>query len=123
MTRNQNRMQEATDRLMEKFQRSAAVVITYTRGSTVIADVKATVGRTPFEVVDGGVLIAHESRDYLIDKADLVSGGTQLTPATGDKITEADGRAYLASIPKPLNVYESMGPDGTAFKVHTVGPI
>jgi hypothetical protein len=121
MSRNPNRMQEATDRLMEKFQQTAAVVISYTNGSTVITGIEATVGRTPFEVMDGAVLIAYESRDYLITKADLVSGGTQLTPASGDKITEADGRVYVVSVPKPNYVYESVGPAGTVFKIHTKG--
>ena len=36
MARNPNRMQEATDLLMGKFQQGASVVISYTQGSTVI---------------------------------------------------------------------------------------
>ena len=124
MSRNPNRMQEATDRLMSRFQGSAAVTITYAHGNIAIARIPATVGRTLFEVMDGPVMIAHESRDYIMQKSDLVTAdGEQLIPASGDRITEADGRIYSVSVPKPFNVYESMGPGGTVFKIHTVGPI
>jgi len=122
MTRNPNRMQEAVDRLMGKFQKSAAVIVSYSRGAMIITGILATVGRTPFDVVQGDVMIAHESRDYMIARADLVSGGTPMIPMNGDRITEADGRIYEVSIPKPYNVYESMGPDSTVFKIHTIGP-
>ena len=124
MTRNPNRMQEATDRLMSRFNLCASVMISYNRGGIVIDWIMATVGRTPFDVVDGPVMIAHESRDYIIAKADLVTAdGEQLTPASGDRITEADGRVYEVSVPKPFNVYESMGPGGSVFKLHTIGPV
>ena len=46
MARNPNRMQEATDRLMSSFQDHASILVAYSRGSTIIAGVKATVGRT-----------------------------------------------------------------------------
>ena len=108
MSRNPNRMQEATDRLMGQFQQAASVPVTYTQGTTIITGIKATVGRTPFEVLDGQVAITFESRDYLIAKSDLMG----LIPQNGDAITEANGRRYEVLMPKPLNVYESIGPDG-----------
>jgi hypothetical protein len=115
-------MQEATDWLMGRFKGYAAITITYSRGGLPLATVSATVGRTPFDILDGGVIIAYESRDYLIDKADLVdSGGAQVTPATGDLITETNGRVYVVSMPGKMNVYENIGPGGTVFKVHTKG--
>jgi hypothetical protein len=122
MTRNPNRMQEAVDRLMATFKVNAAVVISYARGATAVAGISAAVGRTPFEVVQGEAMIVHESRDYMIDTDDLIVAGVQWYPASGDLITEADGRIYEVSVPRPYNVYESMGPDGTVFKVHTIGP-
>lgn len=122
MARNPNRMQEATDRLMGRMQQSASVLVTYCDGATTIPNIMATVGRTPFMVESGGVMIAHESRDYLIAKAVLVIGGNQLIPRNGCRIREPDGRVYEVSVPKPYNVYESIGPAGTVFKIHTVGP-
>lgn len=122
MARNPNRMQEAVDILMGRFQQSASVVVTYSDGSVTIPGISATVGRTRFEVEAGGVMIAHESRDYLIAQADLVSAGVQMIPRSGAHITEADGRVYEVAIPKPYNVYESIGPASTVFKIHTIGP-
>ena len=119
MSRNPNRMQEATDRLMSRFKLAAAVTVTYMQGSTVITGLVATVGRTPFDISDGQVIIAYESRDYLIAKADLVDAdANQVTPASGDIITDG-GRDYEVSIPKPMNVFESIGPNGSVFKIHT----
>jgi hypothetical protein len=120
MARNPNRMQEATDRLMGKFQQTAGVVVTYTKGSLVLSNVTATVGRTPFDVSDGQVMTAYESRDYLIKKSDLMYLGLHITPENGDRITEASGRVYEVGMPdKSMNVFESIGPDGTVFKIHT----
>ena len=123
MTRNCNRMQEATDRLMSTFQRHASVLVTYKQGDYVITGVPATIGRTPYEVQEGEVWIAHESRDYIIKKTDLIADGTQLTPASGDLITEADGLIYEATVPRPNYVYESIGPSGSVYKIHTLGPV
>jgi len=122
MVRNQNRMQEATNRLMATFQQSASVLITYSDGSVSIPGVKATVSRSPFMVEAGGVMIAHESRDYLVEKTDLIANGSQLTPRSGARITEPDGRVYEVAIPKPYNVYENIGPASNVFKIHTIGP-
>jgi len=118
-----NRMQEATDRLMCVFQKHAAVLVSYQQGGITIPNVLATVGRTPFDVVDGEVMLAHESRDYIIKKSDLFVSGVQITPASGDRITEEDGRIYEVSIPKPFFVLENIGPAGSVFKVYTVGPM
>ena len=116
-------MQEATDRLMCVFQEHASVTVSYQQGGITISNVLATVGRTPFDVVDGEVMLAHESRDYIIKKSDLFVGGVQITPASGDRITEEDGRIYEVSIPKPFFVLENIGPAGSVFKIHTMGPV
>ena len=118
MTRNPNRMQEAVDLLQSKFAVNAGVVVSYSRGAVVLTGITATVGRTPFEVSDGQVMLGYESRDYMILKADI----DPWIPHNGDLVTEANGRVYEVAMPKPMNVYESMGPDGTVFKIHTKGP-
>jgi hypothetical protein len=112
-------MQEAVDTLIAKFQSSASVLITYSRGAMILADVSATVGRTPYDVMSGEIMTAYESRDYMILKADLISAGVQIVPASGDLITEADGRVYEVSVPQGLYLYESIGPSGTVYKIHT----
>ena len=115
-------MQIAADKLIGDFQDYAAVTVTITRGSSItIEDVTATVGRTPYDIIDGDAMISMETRDYFIEKTDYVNGSTQLYPQQGDRITEDDGRIYEVSCPKGDNVYEALGPDGGIFKIHTVG--
>jgi hypothetical protein len=117
--RTSNRMQEAVEKLAAVFQQAAAVTITYTQGSITLAGISATVGRTPFEVSDGISTIAYESRDYIVAKADLVDESeNQLTPASGDRIAD-NGGVYEVSVPKPLNVFERIGPTGSILKIHT----
>jgi hypothetical protein len=106
---------------MDRFQNFAAVTISYVRGDTQIDGISATVGRTPYDVVEGDVMVSHESRDYIVNRADLVDGATQLIPINGDRIIEADGRIYEVSMPKRFNIFESMGPDGKVLKIHTIG--
>jgi hypothetical protein len=116
-------MTEAVARLAGVFAVNASDLITYTQGQTTISDLKATIGRTPFEVMDGEVMIAYESRDYIVSAADMVDGnGDPVIPASGDTITDADGTVREVSVPKPLNVYESIGPTGAVLKIHTKGP-
>ena len=56
-------------------------MVTYVRGSRPL-DVSATVGKTIFEVDDGyGVLVRHESRDFLVLAADLVLDGQRRAPS------------------------------------------
>ena len=116
--RETNRMQEAVDRLMDRLQEYASVTITYMRGPNVIASgIRATVGRTPFEVQDGEIWTAFESRDYLLAKEDI-----GVEPASADIIIEeSNGRKYEVSVPKPLFVFESIGPHGSVYKIHTKG--
>ena len=118
MARNPNRMQENVDRLMVHFSQRASATVTYQRGTLVIRNISATPGRKLFDVFEGDMMIAYESRDYLIKKADLTYLGLQLTPESGDIIID-NGRSYAVMMPKPHHVYESIGPDGTVFKIHT----
>ena len=120
MARNANRMQEAVDRLAGTFASIAAVTVTYARGNYTVT-LTATVGRTPYQIEDGGVLTAYESRDYIVKAEDLVLKGAVTLPQSADTVTEADGGIFEVSVPKGLNVFESIGPDSTVLKIHTKG--
>ena len=120
MARNANRMQEAVDRLAGTFASIAAVTVTYARGNYTVT-LTATVGRTPYQIEDGGVLTAYESRDYIVKAEDLVLNGAVTLPQSADTVTEADGGIFEVSVPKGLNVFESIGPDSTVLKIHTKG--
>ena len=125
MTRTANRMTEAVAKLASTFATHAAETVTYTRpgaGGFTLTDLAATIGRTPYEVSDGQVMTVYESRDYLVLAASLVNGSSAVTPQAGDQITDADGRVYEVSAPKPSNVYERIGPTGAVVKIHTKGP-
>ena len=122
MTRNPNRMAEAVERLAARFASHASVKINYLRGPVVVNGLDATVGRTPFEVIDGGVLTVFECRDYIVSAAAMVNPdtGEAVLPASGALITEvATGRRYSVAAPEGENVYESIGPAGTVLKIHT----
>lgn len=118
MVRNPNRMQEATDRLMGRFQLNASILVSYSRGTTIISGISATKGSTPFQLFDGPVMTAYESTHFIINAADLASFNE---PMSGDIITEPDGSRSVASVPASFNLYESIGPLGSVLKIHTVG--
>ena len=68
-------LERASNWLEEQRRRHASRVVTYARGSRTL-DVLATIGKTLFEVDDGyGIVVRYESRDYLIQAADLVLDG------------------------------------------------
>jgi hypothetical protein len=119
--RDPNRMNEAVTKLAGVFADNAGMTITYAQGNVSVT-LTATVGRTPFQVLDGEVMIAYESRDFIVQAADFVnSQGTPIVPASGDTVTDVSGKVYVVAAPKPLNVYESIGQDGTVLSIHTKG--
>ena len=120
--RPRNRMIEAVSRLADVFVGNAAITITYTQGDKTVAGIQATVGTQTYDVLDGDVMISYESREYLVRAADLVSGGQAIVPRGGDRITEDNGKVYEVSVPKPLHVFQSIGPTGAVLKIRTKGP-
>ncbi|MBN2445643.1 MAG: hypothetical protein JXO22_02885 [Phycisphaerae bacterium] len=65
--------------------------VTYARDGDSV-DLPATLGRTTFEQPDEyGCIHRTESRDYVINVADLVLRGGQTLPRSGDRITEPAG--------------------------------
>lgn len=84
-------LQKASDWLEVQRTRHAASTVEYVHGSR-SAQVIASVGKTTFEVDDGyGVLVRHESRDFLVLAADLVLDGKATLPERGDRIRETQG--------------------------------
>jgi len=84
-------LENASNWLENQRRRHAAHEVTFVRGGRPIV-VLATIGKTTFEVDDGyGVLIRHESRDYLITAEDLILDDTPVIPQRGDRIQETQG--------------------------------
>ena len=76
--------------------------VTYKRGED-SAEVRASIGRTVFEVTDSvGVAERTESRDFLIPASGLVLGGSQVLPKQGDRIEETqDATVYVYEVLAP----------------------
>ncbi|MCA9179682.1 MAG: hypothetical protein KDB14_34740 [Planctomycetales bacterium] len=97
-----NLLQIGASWLADQMKTHASIDVTYERGAEQVP-IKATVGKTEFELDDGsGVVVRIQSRDYLIHAADLVLGGVETLPVAGDLIREAQGPTIF--------VYEVMAP-------------
>ena len=97
-----NLLQTGSLWLADQMKTHASNDIVYERGAEQVA-VKATIGKTEFELDDGsGVVVRIQSRDYLIHTADLQLGGAPSLPVAGDRIRETQGGTTF--------VYEVMSP-------------
>jgi hypothetical protein len=95
-------LQQSSNWLEEKRTQHAAQSVCYVRGSQSV-NLPATVGKTTFEVDDGyGVLVRHESRDFLALAADLILDGTPMLPERGDRIRETQaGQVFVYEVTAP----------------------
>ena len=95
-------LQKGSEWLEEQRTRHAASTVQYVRGSRSV-EITATIGRTTFEVDNGyGVLVRHQSRDFLALAAELILEGELVLPERGDRIRETQGDTTF--------VYEVMAP-------------
>ena len=104
-------LKTGSDWLSGQLKSYASQSVTYARGAYSVT-VDATVGRTIFDPGDGVATYQKwESRDYLIDTADLILNGSQTLPARGDTITETIGGVSV--------VYEVTSPKDTPHFVYS----
>lgn len=97
-----NLLQTGSSWLADQMKTHASVDVVYERGAEQVP-VKATIGKTEFELDDGsGVVVRIQSRDYLIHAADLQLSGSPALPVAGDRIRETQGDKTF--------VYEVMAP-------------
>ncbi len=92
--------------------------IGYVTGATALA-LKASVGRTEFEVVgEGGVMERTESRDFLVATADLPAA-----PERGDLVRETVGATvHLFEVMAPVRgmpPWRWADAQRTAYRIHT----
>ena len=115
-------LQQGSDWLEAKRTQHASRVVTYARGAQSV-EVSATIGKTTFEVDDGyGVLVRHESRDFLILTADLVLDAEQALPQRGDRVRETQGQqvfVYEVSAPGKEPCWRYSDPYRKTLRVHT----
>jgi hypothetical protein len=85
----QNLLDEGARWLSNQLDLYASSEVEYRRDSTIIS-LWAAKGRTQFELTDtNGMIIAVESRDFLISADNLVLNGRVILPKVGDRIVES----------------------------------
>lgn len=105
--------------LAGQLKTAAATPVVFVRGGSAV-EVKATIGASSFEAADqSGVIERWESRDFIIDAADLPFG----EPQRGDKVVETvDGIPITYDVASPRGV--PLWRYGDAFRktarIHTV---
>ena len=105
--------------LAGQLKAAAARPVIFVRGNSAI-EVSATVGMSSFQAADqNGVLEQFESRDFIIDVADLPFG----EPQRGDKVVETiDGIAitYDVSTPRGMPLWRYGDAFRRTARIHTV---
>jgi len=115
-------LQQASDWLEEKRTQHASRVVAYVRGAQSV-ELLATIGKTTFEVDDGyGVLVRHESRDFLVLAADLVLDGAPVLPQRGDRVRETQGQqvfVYEVTAPGKEPCWRYSDPYRKTLRIHS----
>ena len=117
-----DRFQRASQWLQNKRHAHLTREVTYRRGAASVT-LLATVAATPFDLVtDAGAAMTIVSRDYILRAADLVLGGSAVTPRPGDFVDEVLAGAtvshqVLASAGLPHWRWEDH--ERTTIRVHT----
>lgn len=110
-----NRLQTASARLAARLKAFASVAVTYRRGEASVP-LQATIGRSEFEEDDGaGATVRVESRDYLVDLADLGELGL---PQVGDVIDEGS-YSYEVCPQADQPCWQWSGPGHDRLRIHT----
>ena len=117
-----NLLQTGAEWLADQLKAHASAGVVFVRGLDQVT-VLATVGRTEFEIEDGsGAVQRIQSRDYLIQAADLVLGGSQALPEPGDRIHETQGDVtFVYEVLAPGNepCWRYSDPHRKLLRVHT----
>lgn len=117
-----NLLQDGAAWLADRLIDHAGVSIAYQRGASSVA-ITATASMHRYDVVDTeGFGITALSRDYLVRAADLVIGGDEVVPRSGDRVTETIrgvSQTFEVMAIGQLKEFEPVDTDGTLLKIHT----
>ena len=117
-----NLLQTGSSWLADQMKTHASVDVVYERGVEQVP-VKATIGKTEFELDDGsGVVVRIQSRDYLIPAADLQLSGSPTLPVAGDRIRETQGdKTFVYEVMAPGNEphYRYSDPFRKLLRIHS----
>ena len=117
-----NLMEQGAAWLADQLKAHGSVEVTYQRDAAQVA-VRATIGKTEFEIDDGSGLIQRfQSRDYLIQTADLQLGGQATLPVAGDRVRETVGdQTFVYEVLAPGNEphFRYSDPFRKVLRIHT----
>jgi len=117
-----NMLQDGVAFLGGQLKDHCGLSVTYYRGQSSVS-ITATASMHRYEVIDtDGIVTVVTSRDYVVHAADLVVGGTTITPRAGDTIKETIGGTERTFEVMPLGAeaaYEPVDPDSVLLTVHT----
>ena len=116
-------LKRSAEWLARQIERHASQAVHYRRGATVL-QVRAAIGRSDLAVDDGqgGVLIDHNDRDFLIRAEDFFLSGRLAEPQRGDRIEEFTRRGtftYEVLAPKGHPVWRYDDPYRQMIRIHT----
>jgi hypothetical protein len=113
-----NKMKQAQEFLNKQRNEHMTDMLVYRRGDKTV-ELAATVGKTIFKVDNGhGVAVRIESRDYLINAADLILDGAAVEPEKGDEFIE-NGMIYEVSAPAKEPEWRWSDSFHTTYRIHT----
>jgi hypothetical protein len=117
-----NLLETGASWLADQLKAHASHSVTYIRGTEQVA-VQATIGKTEFEIDDeSGIIIRSQSRDFLIQAADLQLGSVESLPVAGDLIRDTQGsNTFVYEVMAPGNEppYRYSDPFRKLLRVHT----
>ncbi len=116
-------LQTGLDWLADQLKLHLSRSVVYQRGSEQVT-VQATIGRTLLKLDDGygGVGLEWTDRDFLIQTADLILGGSPRLPERGDLIRETAGAVtfvYEVMAPGQEPIWRWSDPYGKLLRIHT----
>lgn len=115
-------MATGIDWLAGQLKANASKTVTYRRRQLSVS-LSATIGRTTFETADDfGVVQQTESRDFIVEAADLILDGEQTLPMRGDLIEETvAGETHVyETLPLPgEQLWRYSDPHRVMLRIHT----
>lgn len=95
--------------------------VVYARGEQTVT-IQAVIGKTEYEKRQrDGVQIKVRSRDFIIQRDDLILNGSQIEPRTGDHIFETDGGIVYKYQLLPIddkNNFSEPDPFRIGYRIH-----
>lgn len=115
--------ERAAAMLNRRMKQTRGVTVTYSRAGVGSVTLTAWLGRTQDQADGQGVRVEYGDRDYLVEAADLVLGGSAVEPRDADRVTETINGVAVVFEVMPLNTgaagWRWSDDARTCYRVHT----